>query len=39
MSGISKINELKDGDKGINLMATIESKEDIRTVNTKVGER
>ncbi|MBF85158.1 MAG: DNA-binding protein [Acidobacteria bacterium] len=39
MSGISKINELKDGDKGINLMATIESKEEIRVVNTKFGER
>ena len=38
MTGIAKISELKDGDTGINLMCTIESKEDVRSVNTKFGD-
>ena len=38
MTGIAKISELKDGDTGVNLMCTIESKEDVRDVNTKFGE-
>ena len=38
MAGIAKISELKDGDTGVNLMCTIESKEDVRDVNTKFGE-
>jgi len=38
MAGIIKIKDLKDGDKDVNLMATIVSKEDVRDVTTKFGE-
>ena len=38
MAGIIRIKDLKDGDKDVNLMATIVSKEDVRDVTTKFGE-
>ena len=38
MAGLAKISELKDGDTGVNLMCTIESKEEVRDVNTKFGD-
>jgi ssDNA-binding replication factor A large subunit len=35
---ITKIKDLKDGDTGVNLMAPIDRKEEVRDVTTKFGD-